>query len=394
MVEIRLHTVIDKEEINRWYAFWGENDVVFSLDSWQRILDANPDEKDFKFNIHCDGGAVDEGLAIYDALRTSGKNIYMNIEGGCHSMAVVMLLAAPLENRTANPNCRALIHKVWQFICGGYTSDELDALSEAGRQAENSILDIYADRTKLDKEQLRAIMDEQKERTADELLEWGFISKINSYTNNSKTKRNMSKAKAKNLGAASIVNRIGSLLKLKNYDFTDAEGTLLFTTTSETDELEVGMEATPDGTFTLEDGRVVTIEGGVITKIDEQEPEGGEGGEGDNQKKNEETEKTAEELQAEIDDLKKQIEEKDQKIADLEKQVEDLTKENDDLKKEKETSTEENNNLKNMLTKARNEIRSHYTPEPRQNNSKKSPQETSFEALKNEAQEKRNKVRQ
>ncbi|MDE6499781.1 MAG: hypothetical protein K2K83_03645, partial [Rikenella sp.] len=48
----------------------------------------------------------------------------------------------------------------------------------------------------------------------------------------------------------------------------------LFTTEAEDDTLEVGMPATPDGTFTIADGREVTIAEGVITEI--VEPDAGE----------------------------------------------------------------------------------------------------------------------
>ena len=55
-----------------------------------------------------------------------------------------------------------------------------------------------------------------------------------------------------------------------NYDFTDEEGNVLFSTESEDDTLEIGMPATPDGTFELPDGRTVTIADGAISEIVDQ----------------------------------------------------------------------------------------------------------------------------
>ncbi len=63
----------------------------------------------------------------------------------------------------------------------------------------------------------------------------------------------------------------------------------------EGEEPKVGDPASPDGTFTLVDGRTVTIEGGVITEIKPAEVK--EEGE------------TKEELKAKIADLEKQLEE-------------------------------------------------------------------------------------
>lgn len=267
MIEVKLHNVIARED-NAWYYSWDGEDGVFSLDFVQRLFENNPSETDFKFNIHCLGGEVEEGLAIYDYLRTSGKNIHMNIEGSCHSMAVTLLLAAPAENRTANPNCRALIHKVWSYAGGG-TADDFEAAAEVCRSLQNSILDIYADRTGKDRTELETILNEQRERTAQELLSWGFITKINTYNTNFKQQSNrMAKKTLKEKAEAflnSVQKFIGSVAS--NYEFVGEDGEVLFTTEAEDDTLEVGMPATPDGEYTIADGRKVTIADGVITEI-------------------------------------------------------------------------------------------------------------------------------
>lgn len=282
MVEIKLHLPISSEEDNRWMAMWGVNqDVVFSLGTFQKILSDNPNENDFRFNIHCDGGSVSEGLAIYDAIRTSGKNIYCNIEGGCHSMAICILLAAPKENRTANKNCRALIHKVIMPVVQYANVDDLKRMAEELEREQTAILNIYADRTGIDFETLENLMKEEKVRTADELLNYGFISKINDYNTN--LKKDLKKdlfinAKKEKMDRKEVLKATNDLLsKVKNlltgeavnYDFTDEEGKVLFSTEAEDDTLEIGMSAQPDGTFELPDGRTITIAEGVITEIKE-----------------------------------------------------------------------------------------------------------------------------
>ncbi len=269
MMEIEIHSPVGNEA-NKWLYKLDGHEGVFSLDFVQSLFRDNPGETDFRFGIHCPGGEVEEGLAIYDCLRTSGKDIHMNIEGGCHSMAVVLLLAAPLENRTANPNCRALIHRVTG--CAGGTPDDLAAAAEDARRAEESILDIYADRTGQDKEFLRSIMAEQKERTAAELLDWGFISRINNYNTNFKSKKNMAKTLKER--AAEFMNSIRNFVGvLTNFEFVDQDGKVLFTTEAEDDTLEVGMAASPNGTFTIADGRTVTVADGKITDIQNPAPE-------------------------------------------------------------------------------------------------------------------------
>ena len=314
MVTVKIHNVVANEDHKWWYC-WDGTEGVFSLEFVQKLLADNPDETDFKFDIHCPGGEVAEGLAIYDCLRTSGKNIHMNIEGDCHSMAVTLLLAAPAKNRSANPNCSALIHKVYGCAYAG-TADDLEKAAEETRTLQNKILNIYAERTNKSLEELQEIMNEEKIRTAEELLEWGFISRINSYNTNFKTNSNMSKAKNLKQAATDLLSRINAFLNQEeqatNYEHTDEDGTVLFTTESEDDTLEVGMAASPDGTFTLPDGRTVTIADGAISEI--KEPEANED---DETNLSEEVER----LEAENAQLRSMLEEATNLIEDFKKET-------------------------------------------------------------------------
>lgn len=319
MLTIKVHKNIYPEN-DGWFGMFGEESFVFSLEEVQRIFAEHPDEKDVKFDIHSNGGAISEAFAIYDFLRTSGRNIYTNIEGSCHSAAVVLLLAAPAENRTANAHAFALIHKVSGGIGG--TVDDVEAYAEDMRTLQDQMIGIYADRTNLSREEAERIVNEQKERNTDELLEWGFIARINPYiTNyaaqNQPTKNTMTNIKEKLM---QVANEIGNLLGIApqavvvNYDFVDKDDNVVFSTEGETADLSVGMEAKPDGTFTLADGRTVTIEGGKIATIeeapkDENEPTN-EGGEPTTV---EPTEPTAEET---IANLRKELEDARASLAE------------------------------------------------------------------------------
>ena len=50
-----------------------------------------------------------------------------------------------------------------------------------------------------------------------------------------------------------------ALGKALNFDHTDADGNLLFSTDAEDETLEVGMAASPDGTFELPDGELENL---------------------------------------------------------------------------------------------------------------------------------------
>jgi ATP-dependent Clp protease protease subunit len=283
MLEVQIYDDIDNKKSQTFLSAWGMDDCIFSADTVKRVLRENPDEKDIKFDIHCDGGSVSEGLAIYDILKTSGRNLHMNIEGSCHSMATILLLAAPAENRTGNANLRALVHHVYAPLSGYYNIEEIGTIADSLAREESAILDIYEERTGKNRAALAAWMKSEKERTATEMLNMNFISKINSYNTNFKNgKMEKNKKTAGNSGINAAVKKASSVLsKIRgffavNYDYTDADGNVVFSTESEDDTLAVGDAVTlsdggSEGVFTLEDGRVVTVVDSIVTEIGDED---------------------------------------------------------------------------------------------------------------------------
>jgi len=270
MVEVKVYSDIANEKDGVFLSMFGLEDAVFSADMVKKIFENNQSENDFRFNFHCDGGSVFEGLAIYDIMRTSGKNIHCHIDGGCHSMAVCLLLAAPIENRTANQNCRALIHRVRGGVYESANADEIRQYAEEMEREENAILDIYVERTGTDREVLKNLMHEEKTLTSQQLKEHGFISQIKTYNTNFKTSQKMNKIKQILNAAGNALAKLENLLNegdLKNFDHTDADGNVLFSTEADDDTLEIGMPASPDGRFELPNGVVVIITNGVITEF-------------------------------------------------------------------------------------------------------------------------------
>lgn len=254
----------------------GQAAVQCSADAFRKIIDAT-EEQEIVVDIHSPGGSTHEGFAIYDILRRSGKTIHTNIEGSCHSMAVAVLLAAPLENRSANPNARSIIHLPRTYVNDAFTAEEFDNLRHLTQVEEEGIVRLYVERTRLDERQVRDLLAQERVHTAQELLELGFIGKINPYTTNSKTIPTMTKTQAPK-GFASWFARwtknVDAAVMPANFDYLDQNGDLMFSTASEEDKLAVGDEVTlPNGetagTFVLTDGRTVVIEDGKVKEITE-----------------------------------------------------------------------------------------------------------------------------
>lgn len=281
MIFVDIKGEINNEVQKFWAQLWGEPREVFSVETIRAILKAHPNDPDLFLNIDCIGGDVEEGFKIYDELRNSGKNIHTNITGGCHSMAVVLLLAAPAENRSANRNCRALIHKVYAPVYDFINADDAEDVAAMLRMEQDAILDVYVDRTGNDRAMMEQVMAQEKTHNAQSLLELGFISKINSYNTNQLFNKMAKSTKPASNAFQAFMDKVTAFRNKKvgkpaNFDYLDADGNVVLSTVGDEDNLAEGVEATlssgeTSGTVTLEDGRVVTVTDGIVTEIEDPE---------------------------------------------------------------------------------------------------------------------------
>ncbi len=275
MAVLNIHSEIKSGEANQL-------DLVFlGLDgtSFQTVNDfiksIPEDDTAIDLSIHSNGGSVIEGVAIYDAIRASGKEVSAVVEGSADSIASVILLSAPKENRKMRPNASMVIHnpsvEVWALSSGGVSADELKAWADSLEQAKERILDIYVDRTGTDRRVLSDLMDKETNLTAIKAKELGFISEIIAPNTNVTKSKIMANSKL-SAAIAAIKNLVNSVV-----DETSDEAIVNMTLVTEagvelviereSGDPQVGDAASPDGEHTLDDGTVIVVLDGKITEI-------------------------------------------------------------------------------------------------------------------------------
>lgn len=291
-------------------SVFGEAAEMISAKKVSEFLEANAEASEIEVRINSRGGDVQEGWAIHDLLVNSGKKITTIGEGKIYSIATIIFLAG--TERLVMKNADALIHNPFippYTLADQYESTDLEKIAESLRQEEEKILTFYAERTGTAADVLAGYMKEETKLSAEDMLQLGFATKIiepvKAYAY-IKPKNNFimdEKAFFEKLGATLD----GAVLKMKNFSrinpaaqtLTDAAGNE-FKLEKETGEPAVGDAAAPDGTYTMTDGKVIVIAGGVVTEIKEAE------------------------VETELDAAKK-------RIAELESQVEAFTAEKDAL---------------------------------------------------------------
>lgn len=270
----------DSDKVHYWLQ--GDDAVSYSdIASFMDYTSINyPEDNRIDVEIHSCGGDCVEGYAIYDALRASGRDIHCCVVGRCASMATIILLAAPAENRSMYEHAQLLIHEpYYPNIEGEATITKLDSLKSALETESAKMLAVYKERTGTSEEVLREQMQDGGWFGGERAKELGFISYVvppisalaeDAMNETITTENNMEKTNA----VAKLFRELGKALGLTETNetpvamvVTDVNGTEI-NIEREEGEPQVGDETTaPDGEYVLENGTTLVVKDGVITEI-------------------------------------------------------------------------------------------------------------------------------
>lgn len=261
-----------KGDTNKWYSF----------DDFQRDLD--PQASDYIVHIYSPGGDVFQGQAIYNGLINTGKKIKVQIEGVCASIAT--LIAGAGDEIVMNESSQFMIHNPrFDSISGDANAlrtgaDQLD-------QIKTLLISVYLKRTGLPESQLWQMYDNETWMLPTRAKELGFVDEVvqtmkavafadlfPSLSIEYSNLKNMEDNKTILSKLDLIYNKVVNFLNPKNMTATLSDGTVIQVETEDGDwtgksvTREDGSEL-PPGTYTLEDGRSMTVTEGKIAEIKE-----------------------------------------------------------------------------------------------------------------------------
>ena len=320
MAKLKIYSDIVDEECKAFMAFGGLSGLSF-LDIDKFIASIPDDDGEINLTINCRGGMTDQALAMYDALRATGKTISAEVIGECSSSATLLLLAARADLRKAHPNASILIHN--PYICGFVEGDakRIGNIAESLEDVRNRFLDIYVERTGADRDVLSAMMDEDKPMNVQKAIELGFISEeIMPISAQNKNPNIVDKMSIKDKIFMALAKVFGMTLETADGKTLELE--------KESGEPVVGDKVTSeDGEYLMPDGSTIVVEESVITEIrpaeeEAEDPEAERGEEGEENDAETSNDETDSEKDAEIDRLKAQIAEKDAEIDRLKEELE------------------------------------------------------------------------
>ena len=125
-------------------------------------------------HVNSPGGAVFDGLAIYNLLAQHKAKIVVEIDGLAASAASVIAMAGD-EIRMAE-NALMMIHPASSMAFG--TADDMRDTADILEKITDNLVNIYTARTGRPREELAALVDNETWLTASEALELGLITDI------------------------------------------------------------------------------------------------------------------------------------------------------------------------------------------------------------------------
>lgn len=132
------------------------------------------DVDEIDVHINSTGGAVSEGLAIYNVLKNSSMKVTTYCDGFACSAASVVFMAG--DERIMNEASLMLIHNAWTYGQGDAAefrkqADDLDKITQASVKA-------YMRNVNISEEELKSMMNVETWVSAEDAKTMGFATKV------------------------------------------------------------------------------------------------------------------------------------------------------------------------------------------------------------------------
>lgn len=156
-------------DITSWK--WYEDDVcAYDLSKELKALNG----KNLKVRINSYGGEVAQGLAIYNLLKDYPGSVTTLCDGFACSAASVIFMAG--KTRLMPRSSLLMIHNAWTYAAGD--ANYLRKAAEDLEKITQPSIEIYKSVSNLSEEKIKEFMDAETWITADEALEYGFVTEI------------------------------------------------------------------------------------------------------------------------------------------------------------------------------------------------------------------------
>lgn len=154
------------------YLYGVVGDEIFAADFISEIRAAKGSPLNVR--ISSPGGTVQDGIAIYNALKRDGRRIVVHVDSLAGSIASVIAMAG--DEIIMHEGSQILVHDPWGGITG--TAEEMRRMAAQIDAIRQNILEIYAKRTGKSPGEIAALMSAETMMNAEEAIAQGFATRL------------------------------------------------------------------------------------------------------------------------------------------------------------------------------------------------------------------------
>lgn len=152
-----------------WWTEYGSQEFT-------RDIEALGDVTEIDVHINSDGGEVAAATAIYNQLRAHKAKVTTYVDGIAASAASLIFMAG--DNRIMRPASILMIHNPGILASG--TSEKLRAAADYLDKLKEAVLTAY-NRATISEREISELMDKETWMTANDALEKGFATQIDTF---------------------------------------------------------------------------------------------------------------------------------------------------------------------------------------------------------------------
>lgn len=174
------HSLLKARKIFLWSSV--DDDSAKYVVTRLLSLDSEDPTKEVVLYINSPGGAVHEGMAIYDAMQAISAPVSTVCTGLAASMGAVLLACGQEGRRFTWPHARIMIHQ--PSVMGTITAraTDLDIHAKEIIRMREELNHLLADKTGQDVEKIAADTDRDYFMSAEEAVDYGLVDEIVSST--------------------------------------------------------------------------------------------------------------------------------------------------------------------------------------------------------------------
>jgi len=171
--ELDVYDIVDPIGENYWFGtcFVSAKDV-------RAKLKAAGDINKIVCRINSVGGDVFDGTAIYNLLKDHPARVEVHVDGICASIASIIAMAG--DDITMGQGTWMMIHCPYSQMMVDALSDDLRKAAYTLDKMRDAMAAVYCERTGIKQDECISLMQEETWMTAEEALEQGFCTAINS----------------------------------------------------------------------------------------------------------------------------------------------------------------------------------------------------------------------